>query len=363
MESKGLTGLSSLGSTAGWLNIYVEQALFDLANWRRIKGISIAKQVAQLALEKERETTSLGILHRYAEILHLQGLLDLDEQRLKQAEWLDNQAKLLLEAGRTLRAERQQVELNLAEARIQVEDRRQSLGLARNALWRILGNTLEAPINLKLEAIDLHQKESDESRATEFPIEASPDLRILRLRQEMAETLLSAARAERLPTLGVQTAYSHYGTRRFDNFNDEIRVGIDVSIPIFDGFRTHYSIEEAIKDVEIAHLRYEAMHQAKGERVRAMKQQLEMFRQRPGLAKRRAVIAGERIRLADLNLQAERGSLDEALAARIAEWRDARAAAEIDYDHLRVWGGLNAGTGQLARKILGPTDPELEPSK
>ena len=56
--------------------------------------------------------------------------------------------------------------------------------------------------------------------------------------QQTFEHHVQAARAGRLPKLKFVTGYSHYGIKRFDNYDDELWVGVDFSIPIFDGFVT-----------------------------------------------------------------------------------------------------------------------------
>jgi outer membrane protein TolC len=194
--------------------------------------------------------------------------------------------------------------------------------------------------------------------AVEVSLQSSPELRVLELRTKMEELRAEAKRAEAYPTLGLRGGYSHYGAKRFDNFDDELHVGVDFEVPLFSGFRIQHSVAGATKAAQIARLRYRSTLESKRTRIRDLLRQLAVSQQRPELAQRRAKLADERLRIADLNLQAQKGSLDRALAARAESALEAQAAVEAEFERVMVWAQLEQEAGLLSDTILaGTTEP------
>jgi hypothetical protein len=90
-------------------------------------------------------------------------------------------------------------------------------------------------------------------------------------------------------------------------------------------------------------------------RVRELEDKLEAMRPLPELARRRAAMTRERMRLADLGLQAERGTLDASLQARREHGAAAAAAIDADLDRVLAWASLEREQGRLAAAIGGET--------
>jgi len=354
-------GLASLGTHTGWLNFYINQLLFDLSRWRDIKRTELEAEAARIAEAQKREVITFQVLEEYTNVLRSQRLLDLDHKHVRQAEWLDEQAEVLLRAGRALPSQRAQVALHLEEARMATAIRRHALAGARSDLMLSMGAADDdlfqlVPGSLPAPVVPMADAEVEAS------VERSPELRVLQLRTKMEELRAEARRAEAYPTLGLRGGYSHYGAKRFDNFDDEIHVGVDFEVPLFTGFRIRNSVAGATKAAEIARLRYRSTLKSKRTRIRDLIRQLDASRQRPGLAKRRAELAGERLRIADLNLRAREGSLDLALAARAESALEEAAAVEAELERVLVWAQLKQEAGLLSETILGGAGAS-EPAK
>ncbi|MFN8640698.1 MAG: TolC family protein [Candidatus Binatia bacterium] len=178
-------------------------------------------------------------------------------------------------------------------------------------------------------------------------------MRILALRQRMETLALDAARAGRYPTLAVRGGYFHYGTKRYNAFEQEVAVGIDLKVPMFDGFETSALIDRATKAAEAARLRYESVRADKRARAGELARRVGAAAQQQALADRRARLSGERLRLADASLRGARGSMAEALAARGDAARDARAAVAARIESVRAWAALQRERGHLAVALAG----------
>lgn len=345
--------LSALGSNAAWVSVYIDQVLFDLSRWRGVERSELEREAVAVQEAEQRERISYAVIEQYVNLLRLEQNAAMDAERIRQAEWLDRQAAALLDAGRALAAEREQVGLALEEARVQAAQRQNELDDARTALWHAIGGGAGEEPMFELAPDSVPAVAAPPQAPTDDTMRTAPELRILELRRRMEETSLAAARAEHLPTLSLRGGYFHYGTKRFDSFETEVAVGVDLHVPVFSGFKTTNDIEGARVALEAARLRYEAEREHKRARMKELSQRLASTQQQPQLAKRRAQLAAERLRLADLALQEQRGSLPDALAARAEADRTTRAAVDAELDRVLLWADLEREAGMLATTLVG----------
>jgi outer membrane protein TolC len=351
--------LSGVGSQEGWFNLFVRQLLFDLGKWRLIEQAEIEAEAARISEAQAREAIALDVLSRYADVLRAERLRDAQAEAVKSAEWLDGQAQLLLAAGRCLPAQREEVGVHLERARLDAAFRQGEIASGRDALVLAIGDSdlLAEALVLDSASLPAVDEEPDGEQAA-GAVEESPEIRILGARLHAEEVRVSAARAERFPKVGLVAGYSHYGAKRYDSYADELHAGIDVEMSIFDGFRNAHSVAQALDDLEVARIRHQSMLDTKRTGARNLTRRLAAAQQRAKLAHRQELLSVERLKLADLNLRAQRGDLEAALAARAERARDTQSAVDADYEAMRLWATLEHESGRLARAIVGESGTE-----
>jgi outer membrane protein len=349
-------GLATLGTDRGWLNIYVSQILFDLKQWKLIEREELMAEAAAVQETSERDDVALEVLRRYVNLLSLQRKRALAQELLLDAQWLREQGDHFFRAGRILEVEHTLAGLYLEEAELDAQAMAHEIATAQADLWLAVGEGEPPAGTLSLVPESLPRIDPAASaESAEAGLKTAPELRILDLRRRMDEIGVQAARAGRLPTLRFVSGYTNYGPKRFDNFTDELWVGINLDIPLFDGFQSRHAIRGAERGAEIARLRYQSTFQRKRARVRELLKQLETSQQRREIAERRAEAAREQRRLADVNLRAERGDLREALIAREQQIRFTREAIDSYFDQLALWASLQRELGRLSHEILRST--------
>jgi outer membrane protein TolC len=341
-------GLSSLGSNDGWFNVYLDQLVLDLATWQRIERAELEAEAARLAQEQEGEAVAYEVVQRFTEALRQERLAALARERVATTESLDQQAALLLLVGRSRPADRDQVALLLEEGRIEVVSRAADMDGARASLALAMGRAGGAAPDA-LDAASLPDTRG--GGEGEVDVATAPELRVLDLRRRVEEKGIAIARAGHLPTVALRGGYSHYGVKRFDNYPDAAQLGVNVDIPLFQGLKNEYAVEGAAKSAEIARIRYRSVLETRRARVRELTRRLAAGSDSPALAARRAGVSRERLRLAKLNLEAGRGSLDEAMGALGDSVRDARVAIDAELDRVLLWAQLRRETGTLARTL------------
>jgi outer membrane protein TolC len=348
-------GIAALAADEGWLNVFVEQLVFDMRQWRLMERDKIGAELARIQEGEERERVARDVTSKFAEVVRLERQADLALIALEDARKLDSQARKLFEAGRSIESEREAVALRLAESEMQARNRRAEAREVLESLWLAIAGGDRAGIPASVAASSLPKPELLLSLAgAEEAVSRSPTLRALDLRRRVEEASAKAASARRLPTLGFKAGYSHYGADRYDLFKDQVRVGIDFTMPLFDGFEARSAAARATKGVQIARLRYQSRLELKQARVRELARRLESASERSVLSQRRAESSRERQRLTDLRLQSQRATLEEALAARERTARDAEEAANAYFKRFDLWASLQHEMGRLAPAVLGP---------
>jgi outer membrane protein len=349
-------GLATLGTDRGWLNIYVSQILFDLKQWKLIEREELMAEATAVRETSERDDVAFEVLRRYVNLLSLQRKQALARELLLDAEWLREQGDLFFRAGRILEVEHTLAGLYLEEAELDAQSKTHEIAAAQADLWLAVGEGEPPAGTLSLVPESLPRIDAAASaEGAEAGLKTAPELRILELRRRMDEIGVAAARAGRLPTLRFVSGYTNYGPKRFDNFTDEAWIGINLAIPLFDGFQSRHAIRGAERGAKIARLRYQSAFERKRARVRELLKRLETSQQRLEIAKRRAGAAREQQRLADVNLRAERGDLREALIAREQQIRFTREAIDSYFDQLALWASLQRELGRLSHEILRST--------
>ena len=232
------------------------------------------------------------------------------------------------------------VGLDVTRARAQLSTVRSQLIAARGErdrsrleLQRTLGLPLDAAVTLTDSLGGLAQVDTvqDERAAIERALRQRPDVRAAEEQVTAARQQVSAIRAERLPTVGVfgddgatSNSYSH--------LLNTYTYGVQVSLPIFDGFRREGRVEEQSAvtrelDVRRRDLRQQAAIEVRGALLdlRTARQQVDAARERLALAEQEVTQARDRFRAgvagnadiisASLALNGSRNGLIDALTS------------------------------------------------
>jgi outer membrane protein TolC len=255
-----------------------------------------------------------------------------------------------------LSVDREEVEIDLEEARQRLEMTRADVSFARALLRQALGAS-KAPADWP--AVDVSGLSVIE--AAELPsaeqmhrsLRSAPDARMLELQTRMEEASVGVAKAERLPTFELRGGYSHYGIKRFDNFEDEAYVFVGIHLPLFDGLQARSAIRGARKARDVASLKYRSLLADKRTRAERVAHQAQALGRELALAERRVESSRERRRLADLDLKAQRGPVAAALGARERAVRSVEATIDLRYRRLERRAMLQRELGQLAATIRG----------
>lgn len=231
-------------------------------------GLEIADQVRESLRHNLTETeleTVLEVRDTYFQAVFAERLLEIAEGSYELAEAQLRQVESFAEQGTasdfdvlTARVERDNLEPEIVQARN-----------ARDVAVLNLKRLVNLPEDAKLDlttSLDVRVAEVDPNPLRE----AARDRPVVRAAQEqisIGQGQVRIAQADYLPTV---SAFAEFGWQAFpesvspfdDNWREDWNVGLQVSIPIFNGFETRARIREAQSGVRSAELELEQLWQS-----------------------------------------------------------------------------------------------------
>lgn len=223
----------------------VQANIFDYSTLARLRTAQTAVDAARADAANTGDQAAVQATAAYLRVLRGNGQLNARIADSVLATELLSIAQSQLEAGVGVALDVTRAQSQLAGIRAQLIAARNESDRARLDLRRTLNLALDAPLVL---TDSLSEDVSDglaydEATATQRALSGRPDLRALEEQLRAAQQTVSAIRAERLPSLsafGDQGVIGGNASRMLPTYD----YGIQLSLPIFDGFRREGRVQE-----------------------------------------------------------------------------------------------------------------------
>lgn len=258
------------------------------------------------------------------------------------------QARQLVDAGVSPAIDATRSEVSFASVRTQLEVARNAADRTRLDLVRALdlpsGTAVTLADSLGPGALDIPL---DPDAAATFAREHRAELAAEQARTRAAHRSLGAIRAEYLPSLGLSGAYQQSGQHAGD-LAGTYNVQLQLTIPILDGFRRQSRVKEEGLRLDIQEIRErDRVNQVETEARQAV---LDL-----GSARQQVAIAGDRLRLAELELSQAQQRFQAGVAGSV-ETTNAQGSVIAARDAL-IQARVNFGTARVsAYRALGVID-------
>jgi len=270
----------------------------------------------------------LGAKQSYYVVLGLQADVKVKEESVKNRELLVKQARGFYEVGTRAKIDVARAEANFYIAQADLIQAQNLVNVSWAELKKALGlrELAERPL---VEEVIMTTIPYTLEQAREIAYANRPELKSFDAQRKAQDQTIAAARRGHLPDILFDAAYgrSHDSdeTQRLGGVNRHVNtfpllpawaVGLRVSIPIFDGFRTTNRVEETLRTYYVITAQEEAQRQQVALDVERAYPTLENLQKRIKANEAAAAAAKENLDLADGRYQVGVGSIIEVTDAQ-----------------------------------------------
>ncbi|MCW5982539.1 MAG: TolC family protein [Bryobacteraceae bacterium] len=220
------------------------QSVFNFSSIRRYQASRGGVRTAREESDATRDQVAAQVAKAYLAALRAQARIEASQANVRLAEELLNLAKNQRDAGTG-------TGMDVTRAMVQLANERQVLLVAENErtrahleLKRAMDMRLDTPLELT-ERLEYHAVDPMEPEAAiRQALEARPDWKAQRQREQTAGLNYSASKWERLPSVA---AFGNYGAigSGIDNSFPTRTYGLRLQVPVFDGGRLDAQRAEA----------------------------------------------------------------------------------------------------------------------
>lgn len=290
----------------------VTQTLFDWASVRRLEAANAGTAVSRAARDVRGQEAASRAAMAYLAAARARATVAAREEDVRLASELASLAQTQLEAGVSTGLDVTRAKTELAGAQGQLLVAQNDEQQSEIALVRALGLdpsrrfTLTDTLSASLGA---SAAPTTDRAAIEMALARRPELHVERERMHRADLERSALGAERLPSLKAEADWGANGPPSADIIATR-RVAVELSVPIFDGFRREGRIAEQDAAAREAHIRENDLERQIAADVQSATLALES-------ATRREAVALDRLTFAQEELAQARERYQQGIAGNI----------------------------------------------
>lgn len=262
---------NSTSSEINYNGTYGVQAQYTLWNGGRNKRQVERSRLSVEQSEIDERSTELSlqeqIVQLYVQILYQAEAVDVNRQILASTRVLADRAREMHEVGTLSRADLAQMQAQVSQEEYNVANALTQLNTSKLQLRQILQLPSDTEFDVKTPQINetrLTAAIPSASQVYDVSQSLRPEIRYYRLGIQAADVDIDIARRGKYPSVGVSAGinssassgmHNNFGTQLRDNLSNS--VGLNVTLPIFDGHQTRSNVAKAQLDRENAQLALE----------------------------------------------------------------------------------------------------------
>ena len=325
-------------------NSYILGASLSQVLFSRKVGVAldIAHTYHDFAEEGYRATTqdvTLSVKKAFYAVLLAGELAGANRQGLDVVRSNVENVRLQFAHGNAAEYELLRAEVELANTEPLLISAENALALSLNSLKNLLAIPLETEVGVTggFAFDDVSREVMEEARRNAFS--SNPAILQLALQEEILDKNISVERANFFQTLSLVGSYQYQtqdNTFAFKNYlwATSANVGLQLSFPLFDGFKTSARTEEAMIDRDKVH--YARLKAEEGLRIQLQAAELRMAEAKKRIVgqERNIAQAEKAVRIAGTRYRSGVGTQLELLDSQVAMTRARATHAQAIYDFL-----------------------------
>ena len=252
--SAGYLTSSALFEHAG-MGVQVSQLITDFGHTQNLVASAKLQEKARLAeAEASREDIVLATDEVFYQALEAQATLKVAIETVSSRQTLVDQVSALTSAKLKSDLDLSFAQVNLSQARLLQLDAQNNVSAAKAALRAVLGYDGQVQYQLVDDSGNLAPLPPDAETLIATAIQSRPDLESLQFNEQAAQKFSRAQAQQLLPTISAMgvVGATPVGSSEYFNSNWYGAVGVNMSVPIFNGFRFTAQASEARLQVQAA---------------------------------------------------------------------------------------------------------------
>jgi outer membrane protein len=319
--------------------IQLTQPLFD---WKVGVALDIAstyREFSEEGVEATRQAVVLAVKKAFYGVMLAQRLVAANREGLDVVRQNYENVRSQYTHGAVAEFDLLRAEVEVANTEPLMTSAENNLALAKNALKNLLALPLGRDIAIggefTYEGISAPALED----ARENAVKTNPLIRQLALQEEMYDKNISVEKSGYFPSLSLTGSYqwlTQDNTLQFRNYNwaNTLNLGLQLSIPIFNGFRTQARLEQA--EIEKEKVRYTRLRAEEGLKIQIQSGELNMAEAKKRMLGQNKNVeeAQKAVRIAQTRFKSGMGTQLELLDTQVAMTRAQTNYAVSLYDYL-----------------------------
>ncbi len=252
--SAGYLTASSLFEHAG-IGVQLAQVITDFGHTQNLVASAKLHEKAQIAgAEASRQDIVLATDQAFYEALESQATLRVADQTVRARQALVDQVSALTSAKLKSDLDLSFAQVNLSQAKLLQLDAKNNVQAAMAELNAVLGSDRFVDYQLVEDSGETGQVMQDVESMILTAIQNRPDLQSLRFNEQAAQKFSRAQHQQFLPTISAMgvVGTTPVGSSQYFNSDWYGAVGVNMSVPIFNGFRMNAQASEASLEAQEA---------------------------------------------------------------------------------------------------------------
>jgi outer membrane protein len=229
------------------LDVKLQMPVFT---WGRIPSLIEMSKVGGLLANVQHHQQKIGltdqVLRAYYAVLLNEEVIRLRKESVQRAESHLKAAADRFQAGIVPRLDLLRAQVELKNAQSALSEAEGNLEKSKIFLAKVIGlNEKEISIRgtFQFERIDF-----DETEIISKAVSVRSDIEAIRLQQQMNQSQVSLAKSGNKPNLFLFSGYNvvnGFDPMNPDKFVDNYNIGVQLAVPLFDGFATSHKVQQA----------------------------------------------------------------------------------------------------------------------
>jgi len=329
-----------IGSNNAYLaSVQLSQTLFN----RRVGvALDIAhtyRDLSEESYESTFQTVVRDVRKSFYQILLAKKLLEANRQGLEVVKSNFDNLQSQYNVGAAAEFDLLRAEVQLANTEPLVISAENNYQLAVNALKNILSIPLQQPVSIEGELAFEDIPAEEMVLAREEALKKNTLIRQIALQERLLDKNIQVEKAGLFPNLYMTGAYSWQSqdnTYSFNQYNwaNPISIGLSLSYPLFDGFRTRQRVQQATVEYNKVHYTLLKVEEALTVQIQATELRMQEARKRMAGQEKNIEQAQKAVHIAQTRYKSGVGTQLELLDAQVAMTRSQTNYAQALYDYL-----------------------------